>query len=140
MTGRSGPRRPQQLSLDKAPGCASRSHHASITIAAMSAIPLLRYRAWCPGLFAVLLAACASAGSDAPAVTVTKPDVQDVSMPLRDLAKLPVFEIATRAHEAEPARPLPHMRVSGLVAEHDPVVQSAIGAAAIPTTSVTFEG
>jgi subtilisin-like proprotein convertase family protein len=106
----------------------------------MSAIPLLRYRAWCPGLFAVLLAACASAGSDAPAVTVIKPDVQDVSMPLRDLAKLPVFEIATRAHEAEPARPLPHMRVSGLVAEHDPVVQDAIGAAAIPTTSVTFEG
>ncbi|HET7506359.1 MAG TPA: proprotein convertase P-domain-containing protein [Kofleriaceae bacterium] len=46
-----------------------------------------------------------------------------------------------RAHEAEPARPIPHMRVQSAATVKDPVVQAAIGTGPnIPTTSVTFEG
>jgi subtilisin-like proprotein convertase family protein len=103
---------------------------------------LLHSRAWIPAVLAGLVGSCASAAPDAPAnVVVINPDGQDVSMPLRELAKLPVLAtLNLRAHEAERPRPIPHMRAQALVQEHDPVVQEAIGTAAIPTTSVTFEG
>jgi len=106
---------------------------------------MMRPRFWIPALLlSTVVAACASGGSaeDKPKVEVIKPDMQDVSAPLADLAKLPVPELGSlRAHEAEPARPIPHMRGQQAVADQaDPVIQDAIGGANIPSTSVAFEG
>jgi subtilisin-like proprotein convertase family protein len=103
---------------------------------------MLRSSTWLSGLAVVLVASCATGGpDDDPKVDVIKPDVQDVSAPLSELAKLPVPERADlRAHEAEPVRPIPHMRAQAATLGHDPVVQSAVGTAAIASPSVTFEG
>jgi subtilisin-like proprotein convertase family protein len=103
---------------------------------------MFRSRAWIPGLLATLVASCATgAQDDGPKVEVIKPDVQDVSAPLSDLAKVPVPEIiGLRAHEAEPARPIPHMRTQSAAQVKDPVVQTAIGGPNIPSTTVNFEG
>jgi subtilisin-like proprotein convertase family protein len=106
---------------------------------------MTRPRIWIPALLlSTLVMSCASGGSsdDKPKVEVIKPDMQDVSAPLSDLAKLPVAEVLSlRAHEAEPARAIPHMRGHQAVTnEADPVVQDAIGGANIPSTTVAFEG
>jgi subtilisin-like proprotein convertase family protein len=102
-----------------------------------------RTKVWLPGLLTLLVASCASGGSDdGPKVEVVNPDGFDVSPPLRDLAKIPVPEVfGLRAHEAEPARPIPRLRAQSLSQEKDPVVQSAIGSGLnIPTPITTFEG
>jgi subtilisin-like proprotein convertase family protein len=103
-----------------------------------------RSKAWIPAaLLMTLVASCASGGSDDSntKVEVIKPDVQDVSPPLSDLAKVPVPELfGLRAHEAEPARPIPHMRTQSAAQVVDPVVQNAIGGPNIPSTTVNFEG
>src|SRR4051794_5253448 len=104
---------------------------------------MLRSRAWILGLLAATVAACATGGpSDDPKVLVVKPDVQDVSPPLSELAKIPVFDvIGLRAHEAEPARPIPHMRFQSTGTVTDPVVQNAVGSGPfIPSPITTFEG
>src|SRR5882757_8540697 len=106
---------------------------------------LTRPRIWIPALLlSTLVTSCASGGSsdDKPKVEVIKADMQDVSPPLSDLAKLPVPELLSlRAHEAEPARPIPHMRGQQAVTNQaDPVIQDAIGGANIPSTTVAFEG
>ena len=71
---------------------------------------MLRSRLWLAVVVASSVAACATGGpADETKVEVIKPDVQDVSLPLRELAKVPVIETTgLRAHEAEPARPIPH--------------------------------
>ncbi|HEV7558504.1 MAG TPA: proprotein convertase P-domain-containing protein [Kofleriaceae bacterium] len=87
------------------------------------------------------MTACASADAPDNGVEVVSPDHQDVSMPLRDMVKIPVPEplVAIRGHEAEPARPIPHMH--GVVAQlPDPVVQHGVGEATIPTPILNFEG
>jgi subtilisin-like proprotein convertase family protein len=58
------------------------------------------------------------------------------------MAKIPVPEVlGLRAHEAEPARAIPHMHTQSAAQVHDPVVQSAIGGGPnIPSTTVNFEG
>src|SRR5919112_501035 len=105
-----------------------------------------RSNVWFSGLLATLLVSCATGApqDDSPGngkVDVVKPDLQDVSPPLSELAKRPVPELFTaRAHEAEPARPLPHMRLQAASTARDPVIQEAIGGANIPSTSVSFEG
>jgi len=103
-----------------------------------------RSRFWLPSLVLAGLVSCATGASteeDHPNVDVIKPDSQDVSPALSDLAKMPVPELGSlRAHEAEPARPIPHMRGQLAATQADPVVQGAIGSANIPTTTVTFEG
>ncbi|HMG54220.1 MAG TPA: hypothetical protein VK601_12075, partial [Kofleriaceae bacterium] len=90
------------------------------------------------------VAACASGGpaDDDSKVTVIKPDVQDVSPPLSELAKLPTFEVGgLRAREAEPVRAVPHMRVQSAGPVVDPVVQSGLGVGpSIPSPITTFEG
>ena len=104
-----------------------------------------RTRVWIPALLlTTLVMSCASGGAadDKPNVEVIRPDQQDVSPPLSDLAKLPVLEVLSlRAHEAEPARPIPHMRGQQATSNlADPVIQDAVGIAAIPSTTVNFEG
>jgi len=107
---------------------------------------MLRSRAWIPGLLATILISCATGAPDAPDegnhVTVIKPDGADVSLPLTELAKIPVPEaFGLRAHEAEPARPIPHMRAQSTAQLPDPVVQSSLVAGPnIPTPTTTFEG
>jgi subtilisin-like proprotein convertase family protein len=92
------------------------------------------------GLVMAFVAGCASDGpADDTTVQVIKPDVQDVSLPLSELAKVPVSEVS-RTHEAEPVRPIPHMRTQSAAQQPDPVVQNAIGGANIPSTITTFEG
>jgi subtilisin-like proprotein convertase family protein len=108
----------------------------------LEAEQMLRSRAFVPGLLALFLASCATGGSsDDSKVTVIKPDASDVSPPLSELAKIPVPELAgVRAHEAEPVRGVPHMRVQSAGQVADPVVQNAIGGPNIPTPITTFEG
>ena len=102
---------------------------------------MLRSRTWILGVLAVSVAACATGGpSDDSNVQVIKPDVQDVSPPLSELAKRPVPFVSERAHEAEPARPIPHKQFEAAGQVADPVVQSAIGGPDIPTPITTFEG
>jgi subtilisin-like proprotein convertase family protein len=104
---------------------------------------MLRTRAWIPGLLATLVVSCATGASDdGPKVEVIKADGYDVSAPLTELAKIPVPEVfGLRAHEAEPARPIPHMRTQSATQEKDLVVQNAIGSGPnIPTPTTTFEG
>src|SRR5512140_2207907 len=104
---------------------------------------MLRSRAWIPGLLATMLMSCATGAPDEDnKVTVIKPDGADVSLPLTELAKIPVPEVfGLRAHEAEPARPIPHMRGQAASQQPDPVVQSALGTGPnIPTPTATFEG
>src|SRR5882724_2527530 len=103
---------------------------------------MLRSRAWIPAALATLIASCATGTPDTNTkVEVIKPDVYDVSQPLSDLAKVPVPELSgLRAHEAEPARPIPHPRAQSTAVEADPVVQSAIGGPNIASTTVNFEG
>jgi hypothetical protein len=88
------------------------------------------------------VAACATGGpaADDSGVQVIKPDMQDVSRPLSELAKLPVFQVATRAHEAEPWRGIPHKQFESAGSVVDPVVQDALGGPNIPTPITTFEG
>jgi len=103
---------------------------------------MLRSRAWIPGLLATMLISCATGAPDEDnKVTVLKPDGADVSLPLTELAKIPVPEVfGLRAHEAEPARAIPHMRGQA-AAQQDPVIQSAFGTGPnIPTPTATFEG
>jgi subtilisin-like proprotein convertase family protein len=90
-----------------------------------------------------MIISCATGASDdGPKVEVIKADGYDVSAPLSELAKIPVPEVfGLRAHEAEPARPIPHMRAQSTAQEKDPVVQNAIGSGPnIPTPTTTFEG
>jgi subtilisin-like proprotein convertase family protein len=104
---------------------------------------MLRSRAWFPGLFATLIVSCATGApdDDHPKVEVVKPDAQDVSPALSDLAKIPFPEvIGLRARENEPWRRIPHPQLESLGAQRDPVVQDAIGTANIPSTITTFEG
>jgi len=110
---------------------------------------MLRLRTCFPALLATLIISCTTgspndtAGSpgDSPQVEVIKPDFQDVSRPLSEMAKDPVperFEFAPR--EAEPVRPIPHMHPQLASQQPDPVVQNAIGGPLIPSTAVNFEG
>jgi subtilisin-like proprotein convertase family protein len=104
---------------------------------------MLRSRAWIPGLLATLVVSCATgAPDDDNKVEVVKADGYDVSAPLTELAKIPVVEaFGLRAHEAEPARPIPHMRTQSAAQQLDPVIQNAIGSGPnIPTPTTTFEG
>ncbi|TMQ27939.1 MAG: hypothetical protein E6J90_01420 [Deltaproteobacteria bacterium] len=102
---------------------------------------MLRSRACVPGLLTLLVASCATGGSDESKVQVIKPDVQDVSPPLSELAKIPVLQTFERAHEAERVRPLPHMKFQAASSAADPVVQDAIGGGPlIPSPTTTFEG
>ena len=101
---------------------------------------MLRSSVWIPGLLIAFVAACASDGpADDTTVQVIKPDVQDVSLPLSELAKVPVPEVS-RTFEAEPVRPIPHMRTQSDAQQADPVVQNAIGGANIPSPIASFEG
>ena len=61
--------------------------------------------------FLTMLAASCSSTPD-NGVEVIEPEVQDVSRPLSELAKIPVFTeaVGERGHEAEPARAIPRMR------------------------------
>jgi subtilisin-like proprotein convertase family protein len=101
-----------------------------------------RFRASLVPILTLAVAACSSTPDNG--VEVIEPDVIDVSMPLTEMVKIPTAreEIVQRGHEAEPARPLPHMRVEdgARVRREDPVVQSALGTALIPTPITTFEG
>jgi hypothetical protein len=103
---------------------------------------MLRSRTWFPGLLATLIVSCtAGSPNDGPQVEVIKPDFQDVSRPLSEMAKDPVpeaFKLGPR--EAEPVRPIPHMHPQLAGQQPDPVVQSAIGGPLIPSTAVNFEG
>ena len=103
---------------------------------------MLRSRACVSGLLALFVASCAAGGpSDDSKVQVIKPDVQDVSPPLSELAKRPVPESLDRAREAEPVRPVPHMQFQAATQVADPVVQNAIGGGPnIPSPITTFEG
>src|SRR5262249_37024905 len=98
----------------------------------------MRSRTSVPGLLALFVAACAT-GGPSDGVQVIKPDVQDVSPPLTELAKYPVPEASTRAHEAEPARRIPHPQLQSAQLA-DPVVQDAIGGPDIPSPITNFEG
>ncbi len=100
----------------------------------------LRSRAWILGVLAASLAACATGGSDDSNVQVIKPDAQDVSPPLSELAKRPVPLASERAHEAEPWRAVPHKQLEASGPVVDPVVQTAIGGPDIPTPITNFEG
>ncbi|HEX8110888.1 MAG TPA: hypothetical protein VF516_24315, partial [Kofleriaceae bacterium] len=71
---------------------------------------------------------------------VIKPDAQDVSPPLSELAKRPVPFAVERQHEAEPWRAIPHKQLEASGPVVDPVVQTAIGGPDIPTPITTFEG
>jgi len=103
---------------------------------------MLRSRAWILGLATWAVEACGPSGpSDDTQVQVIRANVHDVSPPLSELAKLPVpdtFEL--HVHEAEPLRPIPHMRLQSAVQQPDPVVQNAIGGPNIPSSTVNFEG
>jgi len=103
---------------------------------------MLRSRTWFPGLLATLIVSCTAASpNDGPQVEVIKPDFQDVSRPLSEMAKDPVPEaFALGPREAEPVRPIPHMHPQLAGQQRDPVVQSAIGGPLIPSTVVNFEG
>jgi subtilisin-like proprotein convertase family protein len=101
----------------------------------------LRFRLSLVPFLTMLAASCSSTPDNG--VEVIEPDMQDVSMPLADMAKIPVMvEEGLRGHEAEPARPIPHLRTADGARVHreDPVVQSAFGTAQIPTPAVSFEG
>jgi subtilisin-like proprotein convertase family protein len=95
--------------------------------------------------FLTMLAASCSSTPD-NGVEVIEPEVQDVSRPLSELAKIPVFTeaVGARGHEAEPARALPRMRKDDgarlRAAGEDPVVQTALGTGQIPTPAANFEG
>ncbi|HEY0476797.1 MAG TPA: proprotein convertase P-domain-containing protein [Kofleriaceae bacterium] len=95
-------------------------------------------------MLALSVAACATGGPSDDTntkVEVIKPDAQDVSPPLTELAKIPVPEVfGLRAHEAEPVRGVPHMRAQAAGNVIDPVVQNALGGPNIPTPITTFEG
>jgi subtilisin-like proprotein convertase family protein len=94
------------------------------------------------GLLATMVVSCVPGAPDeGPKVEVIKADAQDVSLPLRDLAKLPVPELfGLRAHEAEPVRPIPHMHAQSATQQHDPVVQNTVGSANAPSVLKSFEG
>ncbi len=106
---------------------------------------MLQTRVWIPGLLATLVVSCATGAPDeGNRVTVIKPDGADVSLPLSELAKLPVPEVfGLRAHEAEPVRLIPHMHGQAAAQQPDPVVQIALGTGPIPTPPpppANFEG
>src|SRR5262249_27664834 len=86
-------------------------------------------------------AACATGGpSDDPGVQVIKPDGQDVSPPLSELAKRPVPEVSVRAHEAEAWRQIPHKQFESAGPVIDTVVQTAIGGPNIPSLTAPCQG
>ncbi|HET7500190.1 MAG TPA: hypothetical protein VFK02_04280, partial [Kofleriaceae bacterium] len=111
-----------------------------------------------PGLLALFVAACATGSPDdkatggpsndttsgglagQPILQVIHQDAQDVSPPLDELLRMAAPQLGERAHEAEPVRPIPHMRRQSTGPVIDPVVQSSLGAPLIPTTSANFEG
>jgi hypothetical protein len=104
---------------------------------------MLRQKAWILGGLTVALAACAPEGASSDTkAQILRPDGADVSLPLTELAKLPVPEgFRFRAHEAEPVRLIPHMHGQAVAQQQDPVVQSAFGTGPnIPTPIATFEG
>jgi subtilisin-like proprotein convertase family protein len=106
---------------------------------------MLRTRVWLPGLLTILVASCATGGSDpddnGTKVTVINADGYDISPPLSELAKIPVPEIALRDHEFEPWRSIPHPRLQSATQQQDPVVQSLLGTGPnIPSPTTTFEG
>ena len=101
---------------------------------------MLRSRAWILGVLAASLTACATGGSDDSNVQVIKPDAQDVSPPLSELAKRPVPLASERTHEAEAWRKIPHPQIEAAGPVVDPVVQTAVGGPNIPTPITTFEG
>ena len=76
-----------------------------------------------------MLVSCATGAPDEDnKVTVIKPDGADVSLPLTELAKIPVPEVfGLHAHEAEPVRLIPRMHGQAAAQQQDPVVQSALG-------------
>jgi subtilisin-like proprotein convertase family protein len=95
------------------------------------------------GFLAAGLGACAEGAQPLPeGLEIVKADVQDVSPSLAELAKLPLLVgDGDRAREANPARRMTHSGMRGLSApQRDPVVQSAVGTALIPTTQANFEG
>src|SRR5690349_22927884 len=95
---------------------------------------------WFPAVLATLVVSCATGAPDDSKVQVIKPDGQDVSPPLTELAKVPVPEFLGRAREAEPWRKITPFVEQALSTQADPVVQTAIGTANIPSPIVTFEG
>jgi subtilisin-like proprotein convertase family protein len=106
---------------------------------------MLRARAWFPGLLAAFVVSCASGGpeeGDDSKVDIVTPDAADVSLPLSELAKVPVEQgLTLRPREAGRPRPLPFLKnleTQALVG--DPVVQNAIGGPLIPSAIVSFEG
>ena len=104
---------------------------------------MLRTRTWILAAMPAFVAACATGGpSDNQKPEVIKPDMSDVSPPLSLLAKEPVPEIiGLRSKEAEPWRPVPHMRFQSTEQVVDPVVQDAVGSGPfIPSPITTFEG
>jgi subtilisin-like proprotein convertase family protein len=94
------------------------------------------------GLALALLAASCSS-EPANGVEVYEADFMDVSAPWTELAKIPQEEpdVAERGRETEPARAIPRMRSTARSrAVHDPVVQSIVGEALIPSPAANFEG
>jgi hypothetical protein len=89
---------------------------------------------------ALALAGCAEATPQLPdGLEIIKPDVRDVSPPLRELAKLavrPGDALAERNHEANPPKRLTRPRQAVL----DPAVQAFAGTGTIPTPIANFEG
>ena len=91
-------------------------------------------------LVAMLVASCD--GTPENGVQVYEADMHDVSAPWTELAKIPVEEpdVLERGRETEPARAIPHMRNATRARAHDPVVQSVVGNAQIPSPAANFEG
>ncbi len=104
---------------------------------------MFRRRAWIVGGLTIAMAACAPEGASSDTkAQIIKPDGADVSLPLTELAKLPVPEVLRfRAREAEQVRPIPHMHGQAAAQQQDPVVQNAFGTGPnISTPTATFEG
>ncbi len=99
-------------------------------------------RTWIFGVLTAAMAACAPEGASSDTkAQVIKPDGADVSLPLTELAKLPVPEgLRSRAREAEPVRLIPHMQGQAAALRPDPLLQSAFGTGPNIPTPTTFEG
>src|SRR5262245_57388929 len=93
-------------------------------------------------VLATLATSCAGDKADDNGVEVVAADVQDVSLPLRELVKLPLDPPEqSRAREAEPVRRIPNMlRSTDRARQADPVVQNVFGEGLIPSPTVSFEG
>src|SRR5689334_5862438 len=96
-------------------------------------------------ILTMVVASCSSTPNNG--VTVVEPDVFDVSIPLRDMVKIPHDDdgVIKRAHEIDPPRPLPTLRnaqdrTGTRIHQEEQVVQSSFGPGQIPSPLNSFEG